>query len=405
MGWSLFLPDNYIHRVENKAHEIAEALAETRAEGEGLMGGAAGLACFYAYYADYSRNPSYKELSMNMMERSINPPDGHRGRYSLSDGLAGICWTIDHLIKNKLYDFDAADIFTNVDSLLYEGMMLEIREGHYDYLHGALGIALYFLRDAENEEYRSNLGEVVRELRHLAITDTDGSIKWNSVLDGDTGLQGVNLSLSHGMASIIIILSKIMEAGIEESHCADMILGGLRYIEKQKFNPEEYLSSFPSWGVENMEELKSSRLAWCYGDLGIALACIKASQQMKNTTYQLDGVDLLMRSSRRKDLIENSVHDAGICHGASGSALIYNIMYQQTGRKSLSEASLYWLDVCLNMAYHEDGLAGYKAWYHPEYGGWKTNAGLLEGVAGIGLMLLSFVSLREANWAKSLLIN
>jgi len=405
MGWRLFLPDNYFHRVENKVHEIAAALPETRVEGEGLMGGAAGLACFYAYYADYSRKRSYKERSMNMMERSINPPDGHRGRYSLSDGLAGICWTIDHLIKNKLYDFDAADIFTNVDSLLYEGMMLEVREGHYDYLHGALGIALFFLRDKENEEYRNYLAEVVRELKNLAITDADGSIKWNSVLDGDTGLQGVNLSLSHGMASIIIILSKIMEAGIEESLCTDMIMGGLRYIEKRKLDPEEYLSSFPSWGVENTEELKNSRLAWCYGDLGIALAFITAGRQLKNTPYQMDGVDLLMRSSRRKDLIENSVHDAGICHGASGIALIYNIMYQQTGRKSLCEAALYWLDVSLNMACHEDGLAGYKAWYHPEYGGWKANTGLLEGVGGIGLTLLSFISEREANWAESLLIN
>ncbi len=68
------------------------------------------------------------------------------------------------------------------------------------------------------------------------------------------------------------------------------------------------------------------------------------------------------------------------------------------------DAALHWLDVCLNMAFHKDGLAGYKSWYHPEYGGWKNTAGLLEGVSGIGLVLMSFISAKEPSWARSLLL-
>ncbi len=97
--------------------------------------------------------------------------------------------------------------------------------------------------------------------------------------------------------------------------------------------------------------------------------------------------------------------DGGICHGASGVALIYNKLYHETGMKIFKSAAIHWLDVCLNMTFHKDGLAGYKAWYTEEYGGWRKNADLLEGVAGIGLMMLSFVSMKAPAWDECLLLS
>ena len=119
---------------------------------------------------------------------------------------------------------------------------------------------------------------------------------------------------------------------------------------------------------------------------------------------QIHAYRILLHAAERRDLVENMVYDAGICHGAAGIALVFNILYQEAGLTQYREAAAHWLDVCLNMSYHRDGIAGYREWRLPEYGGWKNTPGLLNGVAGIGLSLLSFVSDQEPSWAGSLLL-
>ncbi|MEN8224879.1 MAG: lanthionine synthetase C family protein [Bacteroidota bacterium] len=404
MGWEVFLSEKCSERAEAKVHEIAEALVGMEVQNGGLMSGAAGLACFYAYYADWTGDLLFDRLVAEVLDQALNPPAGLFPGPKFSDGLAGIAWIIDHLKSKGLLTYDISGIFDQLDPVLYDFMMKEIADGRYDYLHGALGIALYFLRDTENRKYSSYLEELVKELHAHAQADADGSIRWHSVLDADSGLKGTNLSLSHGMASIIIVLSRIRDAGIAQERCESLIEGGLKFMQKQRLAKDKHISIFPSWALENEKEPHYSRLAWCYGDLGIGMAYLRAGQLQSNSGHAMEGMDILIKSSGRKDLQENKVHDAGICHGAAGLALIYNFLYQRSERKVFMEAGLHWLDVLLNMAVHEDGIAGYKAWYHPEYGGWTATGGLLEGASGIGLVLLSFLSDTEPSWGRSLLL-
>ena len=55
------------------------------------------------------------------------------------------------------------------------------------------------------------------------------------------------------------------------------------------------------------------------------------------------------------------------------------------------------------MARFEDGLAGYKAWQGEN--GWMNQHGILEGIAGIGLVLLSHLSNEEPSWDRSFLLS
>ncbi len=368
------------------------------------MGGKAGLACFYAYYADWSGNRVFDSLAADMIEQELNPAAGHVPELRFSNGLSGLAWLIHHLTATGMFQWDTTSVFDELDPHLYPYMLAEMLAGHYDYLHGALGVALYFLRQPGSDKYRPHLEELVSELDKMAVREDDGSIKWKSVLDEKTNKSGYNLSLSHGMASIILILSKIYAEGISEQMTGQLIKGSLMYVNKQKLPSGEFLSVFPSWAKESMQESEQSRLAWCYGDLGIGLAYMQAGEILPESSYKTDGLSILLSTALRRDLEENNVFDAGLCHGASGLALIYNVLYQTTLLTVFREAAMYWLDICLNMAIHDDGSAGYKAWHHPDYGGWQNSPGLLDGVAGIGLSLLSFVSVREPTWAGSLLL-
>lgn len=68
---------------------------------------------------------------------------------------------------------------------------------------------------------------------------------------------------------------------------------------------------------------------------------------------------------------------------------MYHYMYGQTGETLFAETRDYWIGETLRMGRLEEGLAGYGAWHGEGYGGWKREYGLLEGIAGIGLMLLA----------------
>ena len=405
MEWEVFLPDKYLRQTENKINEIAQVVLDHIPDDGGLMGGKAGLACFCAYYADWTGKLSFEDLAADMVEHALNHAVRDSSVYTFSNGLAGTAWMTGHLVENKFLKAETGNIYDTLDPILYKAMMSNMKEGHYDYLHGAMGIAMYFLRSKEFNPDPSYLNDMLLELEKHAKIDTDGSIKWISVIDSETGREGYNISLSHGISSIIIILAKILSAGIAVERCRRMIRGSLKYLERQQLDRGQYISFFPPWALESMEEVQNSRLAWCYGDLGIGLAFLSAGKALANEEIYSKGVNILSGTTFRKDPGDNLVMDAGICHGASGVALIYNKLYHETGMKIFKSATIHWLDVCLNMAFHEDGLAGYKAWYTEKYGGWRKNADLLEGVAGIGLVMLSFVSCKAPAWDECLLLS
>jgi len=109
-----------------------------------------------------------------------------------------------------------------------------------------------------------------------------------------------------------------------------------------------------------------------------------------------------LNCSKRRDVKKEFVMDAGICHGAAGIAHIFNRVYQKTGNETFKEAALFWIDDCLKKSCFNDGLAGYKVWRKD---GWITQTGLLEGIAGIGLVLLSAISDIEPDWDECLLLS
>ena len=149
----------------------------------------------------------------------------------------------------------------------------------------------------------------------------------------------------------------------------------------------------------------NSRLAWCYGDLGIASAFWQTGKNNNNTEWKQEAIDILLHTAQRLNTKENLIMDAGICHGAAGVAHIFNRFYKETGIKEFDEARWYWLDQTLQMAKPGTGLAGYQVWNHKA--GWQNEYGLLEGIAGIGLALAGFLTedVQDLDWDQCLLLS
>lgn len=211
--------------------------------------------------------------------------------------------------------------------------------------------------------------------------------------------------MSHGIASIISILSKIYSENINKEKTKKMLIEAVNFLLSYQQDTSVYLSYFP--GVVSIDAHKSSnsRLAWCYGDLGISVALWNASKVLGNKDWEKRAIEILLHSAKRKDLQKNSVVDAGLCHGTAGIAHIFNKMYQNTNIEELKDTANYWYKTTIEIAKFEDGLAGYKTCKPPRYGGWQNDYSFLTGISGIGLSLISAVSDIEPKWDECLLLS
>lgn len=322
------------------------------------------------------------------------------------NGLSGIGWFFQYIINEKILDQkDVDELLIQIDKVAYNSALKSLKQYNHDFLHGATGNAVYLLeRVDKNKDVRQYLSEILRGLQKISKKDKKG-IYWEESMFYTNDNQGViNLSLSHGLASKIILLSKLYNQKINTKIVKELLEGSIKFMLKCKFKQENTFL-FPTIAESNNHS-NFSRLAWCYGDLGISIALWQAGVALQNENIKQEAINVCLHTTKRRTREETGVVDAGICHGTAGIAHIYNRMYRNTGRNEFKEAENYWVEETLKIATFKDGLAGYKSYQSEEFGGWKNDYGFLEGISGIALVLDSHLHPEiEPTWDRCLLLS
>ena len=157
--------------------------------------------------------------------------------------------------------------------------------------------------------------------------------------------------------------------------------------------------------VINVDEYiySKSRLGWCYGDLSIAYTLYQAGVTFQDSRTVESAITILLQSTKRRSVEDTYIRDAGICHGSSGVAHIYNRLWHKTKNIIFKDACDYWILKTLEFSCHIDGIAGYKK-YSPIKQRFEAELGLLEGTTGIGLVLLSYLT-GDFTWDYSIMLD
>lgn len=302
------------------------------------------------------------------------------------------------------YEFIDIDVDNNqpaLDNYLISRMKNDIEQQYYDFMHGALGVGLYFLRKGNNSDC---INELIDFLYNTAEKDPENHIfKWKTTISHEHNLIGYNPSLSHGVASIIIFLSRVINSGKKDAKIMELLYGAVNYILSLQKNITEFGSYFPHYIITNSQEpVSKSRLSWCYGDLGIGLALWRAGNSINNNEWKEKGLEILLQSTKRRFSTDTFIIDAEICHGSAGIALIFRRMYLETTIEQFKEATDFWIKQTLSFSEHEDGLVGFKTYMKGE---WIGDYSLLTGISGIGLVLLSYITNDMQNWDEMLLLS
>lgn len=394
--------------LKTQLDKISEILYQSQSESDiSLYIGNSGVALFLYYLWILSKNKKYYDRASKLLLDNFDSLNNNKNvPYSLCSGSTGFMWLINHLVSNNFIKGDCNELFMGKDIHINKLMLLDIKEGKYDFMHSSLGTGLYFINRANLQSIKF-VESLIIELERISEKDANG-IKWRSLMlipSSGTFQETFNIGMSHGMSSIIVFLCKAFSLGVLREKTKGLIEGAVNYLVSLKSGTgdTENGSFFPSSiPIDNNNISYNSRLGWCYGDLGVCIALWHASQVLSKKEWAEISIKILLKSTARKNALKEYVRDAGICHGSVGIAQIYNRMFQTTGIIEFRDAAIYWINDSLKKAIFPDGLAGYKTFTETEM---VKDKGLLTGIAGIGLVYISAISNIEPKWDNCFLLS
>lgn len=366
-----------------------------------LLSGNAGIQLFDYLYAEKG-NPINEHAFQNDIEQ-LAEQSLTFSFPTFCNGFSGINWYFKFLNAKEVLSDEDVKILCYRDREL-ENISLEmLKQGNYDFLHGAVGIAYYLLYSPETTsknyyaDFFSGLDSLIDASANKdAIPNYD--YKTNGIIPDE-----INLGLSHGIPSVLKFSIQCLKQGIcrEKSQKLAQQLAGYLLAHTNRDTASSYFPYTISSTEKHRDEV--SRLAWCYGDLGVGIVLYQAGVILQDAHIVDFSIQVLLDSTKRRNMTEAMIADAGICHGTSGVAHIYNKMWHYTQDPTFKEARDHWIQKTLEFGVYPDGIAGYKR-YTGESDKYENDWGLLEGSAGIGLVLLSYLT-GNFSWDYCLMLN
>jgi hypothetical protein len=324
-----------------------------------------------------------------------------RASPGLYGGAARVAFAVGHLSAGD--DADLACEMIEASLLRF----LEQPTDTYDLISGVVGIAVPVLQRIADGRPSPSSEPVARSilghLERLSRTQPTGVAwhtpatilpQWQRELAPDGY---INLGLAHGVPGVIAILARYIAAGVEVPRARRLLDGAVAYLLSvaEPSEGSRYQAWLPSTGGRG-------RVAWCYGDLGVAVALLAAAIATGRDDWRASALELA-HSMAARPFESSQVVDAGLCHGAAGVAHLFNRMAQATGDLELARAADTWFDRTIAMRRSEP-IAGYPRAV-PTDGviNWEPAADLLTGATGIALALHAAISPIEPAWDQLLL--
>jgi lantibiotic modifying enzyme len=375
------------------------------AGGASLAGGTAGRALLYNYLAASGVDAAAAEVALEQLESSLTALEEVRMSASLHEGFAGIAWTHAHL-AGRLFERDEDSSLAAIDEALLDYLTQTPRIDDYDLISGLVGLGVYALEHPAETTREALVTRIVARLSELAERHDDRATWFTRpAMLGPSQLAQApdgfyNLGMAHGIPAIVAWLGLVMASAVD-GDAGRLVAGAVSWLREQE-RPSDELSAFSHW-LEPGKAPASARLAWCYGDPGVAIAMLSAARGAGRRDWEADALRIARRAATRSPE-SSGVRDAGLCHGAAGVAHVFNRMHQATGEDWLADAARAWFARALDMR-QPNGVGGFLGYTPSAEAPWRPETGLLTGAAGIGLALLAACTSVEPEWDRVLLLD
>lgn len=369
---------------------------------DSLLTGRLGLSLYYFTLYEVFGEEQFADRCITLLDEVMNREEYEKGGLSgpgFANGTSGLGFILSLYNENNVVETDIAGDFAIMDQQIYTTALSKIRqEGSLDYLHGAMGALHYFSQRSNEPVIRDYLDVLIDSVCQQAVLNSYGS--WfPSFITDKNERNFINTSLSHGNTGFLLILLQLMEKGICSDKIKEAVRNGIRLLLHLRMKPDpanSQYSFFPfTVNRSNSDDRHvNNRLAWCYGDIGIIFLLYKAAALCDEPAWKNEADDIASFILARTTESSTLVTDSHFCHGAAGLAHIYQKLFILTGQLRFKEGADHWMNMTFEYLDTEMKNDHYKG----------REGDLLNGLAGIGMVLLSRLSQKELAWDRLLLL-
>lgn len=370
--------------------------------------GSAGVALFLGYANLVAPSLDLEEVIIRCIEHlATNLREGVHS-CTLSDGFIGSAWVISHL-NGRSFRL-ASDAFVEIDKQAFERVLHPENLDDYDLLRGLVGIGLYFLNRGDSGYSEKGILGIIDKLTRTSIT-TNRGVAWLSSSDFlPADLKGkfpngvFNLGVAHGIPGIIAFLGRVWAAGIHHPNIPELIEGAVSWLLSCQRTDDTQTSFhfFESPSGDNIS-IPSPRTAWCYGDPGISVALLSASENYHRTDWRSKAIEIGYSAAIRP-LTSRDVMLPSFCHGTSGTAHLFNNLFRASNEVVFLEKSTSLFNLTIQHLKNKYSALNYynqdncKTPLTDVQADWYNDFSLLNGESGIGLTLLSATTSIQPTW-------
>ncbi len=419
MSWNPLLKESTIERglapVQLIARELEAATYTPRADVDWASERYAESALFYAYFARRFPGDCYKATVASLLEKAIDSLLTSQLSLGLYSGVCNLAWTVAHLQRVGMYVPGDDDQFGDVDAILSEELANPWPLGKYDLISGLVGIGVYLMEREHSPDAQSMLEHVIARLEETSEETPEG-VRWLTPPEQLVEHQRkqapngyYNLGVAHGVPGIIGFLGRFCQRFPEHARARRLLDGAVVWLLSRKQSGA--MGFFRGWESVGQSDAAGSRLAWCYGDLGVAVSLLLAARSVNKADWEQASLTIGEGCVGRLGK-PDGVRDPGICHGSAGNMHLFNRLYQATGREEFARAALHYFEQTLTFWKPGEPVAGFQSRRAPkgqlldpfllEY---LPDASFLVGAAGIGLALLAMTTDVVPEWDAVLLSN
>jgi lantibiotic modifying enzyme len=402
--------------------QIAGSVADTTLQDASLLSGRAGHALFLAYLSQHTADPALLDVAidrLNECAEHFSQEELTPGSFTFGGGAVGLAWVVKHLINKDILPAEALALIQGVDEVTENFLAVDFKNNYYDPLYGYIGTGMYLLASLPSPAAVAQLKAIVDVLLAEAVRKDDfymwedkkrQSIYFdvaNTTLTCDGGL-------AHGVAGILSFLCKLYTHPhfAAETHylavVASLIEGTTQWLlsfDKLTADPHYTLPDFVTYAAGATHTELAKRLAWCYGDLTMGYALLKAAQIFERPDWVASLRRIVERSATtplaRSGVVKGDDYiDPTLCHGTCGIALLFARLAAGLNSPLVAAAAEHWRDLTVTEVSRMIREGSLQC-EHPDD---PRGSGLLYGYSGIGLALLSLRNAELSTWEEGVLL-
>jgi hypothetical protein len=282
--------------------------------------------------------------------------------------------------------------------------------GQFDVISGLSGIGAYLLTRRGEPHIDAALEKLLETLVDLTRASPSGLPRWFTpvelMFDETTAALypngHLNCGLAHGIPGPLALMALAHAEGLEVRGLRDAIASIAAWLCDHR--------SDDAWGINwptmvappSTPSVRAppSRAAWCYGSPGVARALWLAGTAVEDEQLMTLASEA-MQAVYRRPLHERQIDSPTFCHGVAGLLQITLRFAHDTGAAFFAAAAADLADQLL-AAYDPNTLLGFCS---IEPGGNAVDQpGLLDGAAGVALVLLGAATDVEPTWDRLFLL-